>query len=431
MNREKSSELYEEARKYMPAGVNSPVRAFQSVHDTPFYVKKAKGSYLFDMDGNAYLDYVASWGAIILGHAHDGLIEEVKTALEEGTSFGACHPSEIKLARLITEAFPSIELLRLTSSGTEATMSAIRLARGFTGKNNIIKFKGCYHGHVDSLLVKAGSGLATYGIPDSKGIPESLAKCTYIADFNHIDSVRNIVKESKDIACIILEPVMGNMGLILPEKRFLEDVQDICRQEGILLVFDEVITGFRVTYGGAQHIYGIDPDITCLGKIIGGGFPIGAFGGKKEIMDMIAPLGGVYQAGTLSGNPVAVRAGIYVLEYLRKNNDIYSLMDKNIERLKTQLLQIADKYGIPYKINHITGMFTGFFSENNVNDYEAALTSDRAIYEQFFKLMLEEGIFFAPSPFEASFLTASYGEDELLKTINAFEKVFKTIKGTM
>jgi glutamate-1-semialdehyde 2,1-aminomutase len=431
MNREKSSELYEEARKYMPAGVNSPVRAFQSVHDTPFYVKKAKGSYLFDMDGNAYLDYVASWGAIILGHAHDGLIEEVKTALEEGTSFGACHPGEIKLARLITEAFPSIELLRLTSSGTEATMSAIRLARGFTGKNNIIKFKGCYHGHVDSLLVKAGSGLATYGIPDSKGIPESLAKCTYVADFNHIDSVRNIVKESKDIACIILEPVMGNMGLILPEKRFLEDVQDISRQEGILLVFDEVITGFRVTYGGAQHVYGIDPDITCLGKIIGGGFPIGAFGGKKEIMDMIAPLGGVYQAGTLSGNPVAVRAGIYVLEYLRKNNYIYSLMDKNIERLKTQLLQIADKFGIPYKINHITGMFTGFFSENIVNDYEAALMSDRAIYEQFFKLMLEEGIFFAPSPFEASFLTASYGEDEFLKTINAFEKVFKTIKGTM
>jgi len=431
MNRKKSSELYVEAKQYMPAGVNSPVRAFQSVHDTPFYVKNAKGSYLFDVDGNEYLDYVASWGAIILGHAHDGLIDEVKTVLYEGTSFGACHPNEIKLARLIIEAFPSIELLRLTSSGTEATMSAIRLARGYTGKNNIIKFKGCYHGHVDSLLVKAGSGLATYGIPDSKGIPEALARCTYVADFNHIDTVRNIVRENKDIACIILEAVMGNMGLILPEKGFLEDVQDICRQEGILLVFDEVITGFRVTYGGVQHIYGIDPDITCLGKIIGGGFPIGAFGGKKEIMDMIAPLGGVYQAGTLSGNPIAVRAGIYVLEHLRKNSDIYSSMDNNIERLKTQLLQIADKFDIPYKINHITGMFTGFFSENNVNDYEAALTSDRAIYEQFFKLMLEEGIFFAPSPFEASFLTASYGEDELIKTTNAFEKVFKTLKGTI
>ncbi|MCX5806029.1 MAG: glutamate-1-semialdehyde 2,1-aminomutase [Proteobacteria bacterium] len=429
MNREKSSELYAEARKYIPAGVNSPVRAFQSVHDTPFYVKNAKGSYLFDVDGNTYLDYVASWGAIILGHAHDGLIEEVKSALDKGTSFGACHPDEIKLAKLIIEAFPSIDLVRLTSSGTEATMSAIRLARGFTGKNNIIKFKGCYHGHVDSLLVKAGSGLATYGIPDSRGIPDVLAKCTYIADFNHIDTVRNIVRENKDIACVILEPVMGNMGLILPEKGFLEDIQEICRESGILLIFDEVITGFRVTYGGAQHLYGIDPDITCLGKIVGGGFPIGVFGGKKEIMDMIAPLGDVYQAGTLSGNPIAVRAGIYVLEHLKKNSDIYSSMDKNINRLKTQLLQIAEKYGIPYKINNITGMFTGFFSRSPVNDYEAALTSDRAIYEKFFKLMLEEGIFFAPSPFEASFLTDSYGENEIMKTVDACEKVFKTLKG--
>ena len=428
MNRKISNELYTEAKEYMPAGVNSPVRAFQSVHDIPFYVKRAKDSYLFDVDGNTYLDYIASWGAIILGHAHDGLIEEVRTALEDGTSFGACHPNEIKLARLITEAFPSIELLRLTSSGTEATMSAIRLARGFTGKNNIIKFKGCYHGHVDSLLVKAGSGLATYGIPDSRGIPDVLAKCTYVADFNHIDTVRNIVRESKDIACIILEPVMGNMGLILPERGFLEDVQEACKQEGILLIFDEVITGFRVTYGGAQHIYGIEPDITCLGKIIGGGFPIGAFGGRKEIMDMVAPLGGVYQAGTLSGNPIAVRAGIYVLDHLRKNSDVYSLMDNMIDRLKTQLIQIADKFVIPYKINYITGMFTGFFSENNVNDYETALTSDRVIYEQFFKLMLEEGIFFAPSPFEASFLTASYGEVELIKTISAFEKVMKMLK---
>jgi glutamate-1-semialdehyde 2,1-aminomutase len=431
MNREKSNELYAEAKQYMPAGVNSPVRAFQSVHDAPFYVKKAKGSYLFDVDGNTYLDYVASWGAIILGHAHEGLIEEVRAALDEGTSFGACHPNEIKLAKLITEAFPSIELLRLTSSGTEATMSAIRLARGFTGKNNIIKFKGCYHGHVDSLLVKAGSGLATYGIPDSRGIPDVLAKCTYVADFNHIDTVRNIIRANKDIACVILEPVMGNMGLILPEKGFLEDVQDICKKEGVLLVFDEVITGFRVRYGGIQHIYGITPDITCLGKIIGGGFPIGVFGGKKEIMNMIAPLGDVYQAGTLSGNPIAVRAGIYVLEHLRKNSDIYNSMDKNIDGLKTQLVQIADKYGIPYKINHITGMFTGFFSKNNVNDYESALTSDRVFYEQFFKLMLEEGIFFAPSPFEASFLTVSYGENEIMKTVDACEKVFKTLKGIL
>ncbi len=428
MNRKKSSDLYKEAKKYMPAGVNSPVRAFQSVNDTPFYVKRAKGSYIIDVDDNLFLDYVSSWGAIILGHAHDGLANEVKTAIEEGTSFGACHAGEIKIAKLITEAFPSIELLRLTSSGTEATMSAVRLARGFTGKSNIIKFRGCYHGHVDSLLVKAGSGLATYGIPDSKGVPEDIARCTYVAEYNHIDTVKNIIREKKDIACIIMEPVMGNMGVILPEKGFLYDVCSICKDEKILLIFDEVISGFRVAYGGAQHIYGVEPDITCLGKIIGGGFPIGAFGGRKEIMDMLAPSGGVYQAGTLSGNPVAVRAGIYVLEYLRKNGDIYSSMDSNFEILKKELLTIADKFDIPYRINHIKGMFTGFFTDNTVNDYRAAMLSKRLLYEQFFKLMLEEGIFFAPSPFEASFLTACYGEKEIIKTVNAFEKVFKGLK---
>ena len=429
MNREKSSKLYDEAKQCIPGGVNSPVRAFQSVHATPFYVRKATGAYLFDVDGNAYLDYVASWGAIILGHAHDGLANEIKNSLEDGTSFGACHPNEIKLAALVIEAFPSIELLRLTSSGTEATMSAIRLARGYTGKNGIVKFNGCYHGHADSLLVKAGSGLATFGVPDSKGIPEDLARHTYVAEFNDIDTVRAIVDKNKDIACIIMEPIMGNVGLILPAGSFLQDVQEICRKEGILLIFDEVITGFRVAYGGAQYLYGIKPDITCLGKIIGGGFPIGAFGGRREIMNMIAPLGGVYQAGTLSGNPIAVRAGIYVLEYLKKNPAVYEVMNDNIDRLRKELPAIANKNGVPYQINYITGMFTGFFTDRPVNSYDDAFTSNRAVHEMFFKMMLEEGIFFAPSPFEASFLTASHGQEEITRTVETYERVFKSLRG--
>jgi glutamate-1-semialdehyde 2,1-aminomutase len=428
MHRKKSDALYEEARHFIPGGVNSPVRAFLSVDDKPFYVEKGKGAYLFDVDGNAYLDYVSSWGAIILGHADRGLNKEIRVALSDGTSFGTCHPYEIEMARLIAQAFPSIEMVRLTSSGTEATMSAIRLARGFTKKNGVIKFRGCYHGHVDSLLVKAGSGLATYGIPDSSGILKDLAKHTYVADFNHLDTVRNIVKGNKDVACVILEPVMGNMGVILPEKGFLEGIQEICRKEKILLICDEVITGFRVSYGGVQHIYGIEPDITCLGKIIGGGFPIGAFGGKREVMEKVAPLGDVYQAGTLSGNPIAVRAGIYVLKYLRKNKNLYQLMDKRVDELKKNITEIAKKLKIPYRMNSITGMFTGFFSDGDVYDYETAYTASRVMYEKFFKLMLEEGIFFAPSPFEASFITLSHREKEITKTVEAYEKVFKRLK---
>ncbi len=411
----------------MPGGVNSPVRAFQSVHDEPFYVRKGKGAYLYDVDGNSYLDYVASWGAIILGHADDGVTDEVKQAVEDGTSYGACHPYEIEMAKLIAGAFPSIELVRLTSSGTEATMSAIRLARGFTGKSGVIKFRGCYHGHLDSLLVKAGSGLATFGIPDSKGILPDLAKHTYIAEFNNLKSVSAIVEGSQDIACVIVEPIMGNMGVILPNDGFLKGLETICRDRGILLIFDEVITGFRVAYGGAQHIYGIRPDVTCLGKIIGGGFPIGAFGGRKEIMEYLAPLGAVYQAGTLSGNPVAVRAGIYVLTYLREHPEIYAAMHDRVDAIKAVVLEIARRHGVPYRINGITGMFTGFFAEHDVNDDRSAGAADRVIYERFFKGMLEEGIFFAPSPFEASFVTLSHGEKEMTKTADACERVFKRL----
>lgn len=428
MIKENSNKYFNEAKKFMPGGVNSPVRAFQSVHDAPFYVKKGKGAYLYDVDNNVYLDYVASWGAIILGHADDGLVEEIKAALEDGTSFGACHPNEIELARLIADAFPSIELMRLTSSGTEATMSAIRVARGYTGKNGIIKFAGCYHGHVDSLLVKAGSGLTTFCVPDSKGVPDDLAKHTYIADYNNIDSVLGILERNKDIACIIAEPVMGNVGVVLPEAGFLHDLELLCKKEGILFILDEVITGFRVSFGGAQKLYNIKPDLTCLGKIIGGGFPIGLYGGKREIMESVSPLGDVYQAGTLSGNPVAVRAGIYVINYLKNNPDIYDIINKYGNKLKDAIDEISRHFGIPSTINSVTGMFTGFFTVDNVNDYSSAVSSDRSLYERFFKLMLEEGIFFAPSPFEASFITLSHGDDEMSKTIAAYEKVFGKLR---
>lgn len=427
MKKENSDRHFEEAKRCIPGGVNSPVRAFLSVHDRPFYVKRAKGSYLYDADGNTFLDYVASWGAIILGHADEGLIAAVTGALHEGTSYGACHPYEIELARLIVGTFPSMESMRLTTSGTEAAMSALRLARGCTGKNGVIKFRGCYHGHADSLLVKAGSGLATFGIPDSAGVPADLAKHTRVAEFNNLDSVAGIMDESDDIACVIIEPVMGNMGVILPEEGFLKGLESLCRQRGILLIFDEVITGFRVAFGGAQHIYGIDPDLTCLGKIIGGGFPIGAFGGKKKFMDRLAPIGDVYQAGTLSGNPVAVRAGLYVLSFLKENGHVYDRMRETAGRLADQVTRIAARYGVAYHINSMTGMFTGFFSDRDVTGYEAAAASDRGLYERFFKGMLEEGIFFAPSQFEASFITLTSGDAEIQKTINACEKVFRDL----
>jgi len=428
MNRDKSRKYYERARQLMPGGVNSPVRAFFSVKDSPFYVKRGKGAYLFDVDGNKYIDYVSSWGAIILGHAHEGLISEVRDALEEGTSFGACHPYEVEMGELITGAFPGMDMVRLVSSGTEATMSAIRLARGYTGRNGVIKFRGCYHGHGDSLLVKAGSGLATLGVPDSAGVPGDLAAHTYVADFNHLESLSRVVEEKgNEIGCIILEPIMGNMGVIPPQQGFFDGIKRICAERGILLICDEVITGFRVTYGGAQHLYGLEPDLTCLGKIIGGGFPIGAFGGRREIMERLAPLGDVYQAGTLSGNPIAVRAGIYVLKYLR-DHSVYESLRRKVEFLKDRITGIARDGGIDYTINGVTGMFTGFFSGSAVDDYEGAVASDRALYERFFKAMLEEGLFFAPSPFEASFVTEAHGDEELAKTVDAYGKVLRKLK---
>lgn len=430
MSRDNSLALYNRAKRLIPGGVNSPVRAFKSVDDTPFYVKRAKGAYLFDVDGNEYLDFVSSWGAIILGHADDGLTEAIKAAAEDGTSYGACHPHEIEMAQLITDAFPSIERVRLTSSGTEATMSAVRLARGYTKRQGVIKFRGCYHGHVDSLLVRAGSGLATFGVPDSEGIPADLARHTYVAEFNNIDSVKRILEvRGDDIGCLIIEPIMGNMGVIPPAGDFLSEIEKLCRKAGIVFICDEVITGFRVTYGGAQHLYGIDPDITCLGKIIGGGFPVGAFGGKASIMDALSPTGDVYQAGTLSGNPVAARAGIYTLKYLRDHREIYDYLKETGEILQKSVIAQAEKYGIPYTVNTVTGMFTGFFFRGSVDGYEAAITCDRKVYEKFFKLMLAEGIFFAPSQFEASMLTLCHGEREISRTLDSYERVFRAMAG--
>ena len=427
MERTRSEALYDEATTLIPGGVNSPVRAFLSVDAKPFYVARAKGSSLFDVDGNEYLDFVSSWGAIMLGHADEGLVREAQAAVLDGTSFGACHPYEPALARLIVGAFPSMEMVRLTSSGTEATMSAIRVARGATGKPGIIKFRGCYHGHVDSLLVKAGSGLATYGVPDSKGIPDDLARHTYVAEFNHIDTVRRIVKERGDIACLITEPVMGNMGVILPQKGFLEALRDLCDTHRIILIFDEVITGFRIAYGGAQEMYGLRADLTCLGKIIGGGFPIGAFGGRRDLMERLAPLGDIYQAGTLSGNPVAVRAGIHTLSRL-KEGEPYGRLRTTLAGLGTEVRKIAEKLGVPFTINGVTSMFTGFFSHGDVVDYETAVASDRRLYGAFFRAMLDEGIFFAPSQYEAAFLTLAHDDKAVGKTLEAYERVFRKIK---
>jgi glutamate-1-semialdehyde 2,1-aminomutase len=426
MKIDRSILLHERAKGLIPGGVMSPVRAFLSVKATPLYIERAKGPYIFDVDGNSYIDYIASWGAIILGHAPEELVRTVTEALEAGTSFGLCHPYEIELASLIREAFPSMELLRLTSSGTEAVMSAIRLARAYTGRRGIIKLRGCYHGHMDSLLVRAGSGLATYGLPASSGVTEDTTRYTFLADFNDLSSIERIIEEhSKEIACLILEPIMGNMGVICPQPSFLKGTERVCREHGILLIFDEVITGFRVTYGGAQHLFGVTPDLTCLGKIVGGGFPLAAFGGKREIMERLAPLGDVYQAGTLSGNPVGVRAGLYVLRYLREHREIYRRMEEQVRLMEEEVKGIARRFRIPYNVNGTTGMFTGFFAEGKVANYEEALRARTDLYERFFKLMLEEGVLFAPSQFEAAFLTASHTSEEIEKTLRAFHRVFE------
>lgn len=420
----KSATLYERAQLSIPGGVNSPVRAFRAVGGTPLFIESAKGAQIFDSDGNAFIDYVASWGPMILGHAHPAIIEAIRVAAERGTSYGAPTEIEIELAEEIRSAFPSIERVRLVSSGTEATMSAIRLARAFTGRDRILKFEGCYHGHADSLLVKAGSGLATFGTPDSAGVPEDFARNTIVLPFNDTSAVRTTLEEQGDlIACIIVEPIAGNMGCVPPRPDYLESVRELTRRYGVLLIFDEVITGFRVAYGGAQEMFGIKSDLTCLGKIIGGGLPVGAFGGRADVMERLAPLGPAYQAGTLSGNPLAVSAGLAILRLLRELKP-YEELERRGRMLEEGLASAAGEAGINSTVNRVGSMLTAFFAEGQVIDWPTAKSADTKKYARFFRAMLEEGVYLAPSQFECAFVSYAHTEDVIDKTLTAARRAF-------
>ena len=411
----------------IPGGVNSPVRAFKAVGVPPIFIERAKGSKIFDVDGNEYIDYVGSWGPMILGHAHPKIVTALKKIISKGTSYGAPTFLEIELANKVKKAFPSIELIRMVSSGTEAVMSAIRVARGYTGRIKMIKFEGCYHGHSDGLLVKAGSGAMTFGIPDSLGIPEDLAKHTLTASYNNLESVKALITQyPEQIACIIVEPIAGNMGVVLPERGFLEGLRKVCEEKGILLIFDEVISGFRAAYGGAQELYKMKADMTCLGKIIGGGLPVGAYGGRKAIMERVSPLGGVYQAGTLSGNPLAMTAGIATLELL-KAKKVYQDLEKKTLYLTEKISECAEERGIPFSINRAIGMFTLFFTEGPVRDYRTAKTSDTKRFSQFFIEMMNEGVYLPPSQFEAWFISLAHTQKDLDKTIEACDTAFRKI----
>ncbi len=429
MRVDRSRALFEEAKKYIPGGVNSPVRAFKSVGDVPRFIAKAKGSHIWDVDGNEYIDYVCSWGPMILGHAHPSVVEGIKEQAEKGTSYGAPTELEVELAKMIVDLVPSVEKVRMVNSGTEATMSAIRLARGYTGRNKVIKFEGGYHGHVDALLVKAGSGLTTFGVPTSPGIPEDFAKHTITVPFNDIDALKKVVDEvGDDVAAVIMEPVMANAGLIIPEPGFLEKVRELTAEKGIILIFDEVITGFRLSLGGAQEYFGITPDLSCFGKIIGGGLPVGAFGGKAEIMDYLAPEGPVYQAGTLSGNPLAMVAGIRTLRELQKPG-VYDELRKKTEKLSEGLKEAAKSAGIYDKLcfKQIESISIVYFTPVDVKNYKDALTSNTEAYAKFFRKMLEQGVYLAPSQFEVAFMSTAHTDEDIEKTVKAAEVAFKEV----
>lgn len=424
MKTTKSQQLFVEAQRYIPGGVNSPVRAFKSVGGQPLFIATAKGAYLWDADGNKFIDYVCSWGPMILGHAPGAVVKAIQRAAARGTSYGAPTELEVRLAKMISEAVPSMEQVRLVSSGTEAVMSAIRLARGYTRRDTILKFDGCYHGHSDYLLARAGSGVATLGLPDSPGVPADFAKHTLTAPYNDIRSVKSLVEaHAKDLACIIVEPVAGNMGVVPPSPDFLPALRELTRACGALLIFDEVITGFRVHYGGAQTLFGITPDLTCLGKIIGGGLPVGAYGGRRDIMRWVAPAGPVYQAGTLSGNPLAVTAGIETLKAL-KGAGIYKKLEVKSAMLAEGLGRAAKQAGVPYTQTRVGSMLCGFFTDQPVVDYASAKRSDTQRYAKFFRGMLERGVYFAPSQFEATFLSTAHSDVDIKKTIAAAQAVF-------
>lgn len=418
----RSQELFLEAQRYLPGGVNSPVRAFKAVGGTPPFIVKGKGSKIYDADGNEFIDYVCSWGPLILGHSHPKVVSALKQAVERGTSFGAPTELEIALAKMITSAIPSIEMIRFVNSGTEATMTALRLARAFTRRDKIVKFSGGYHGHADGLLVKGGSGLATLSLPSSPGVPASYAQNTLVAPYNNTEAVAQLFQEyPKEIAAVIVEPVAANMGVVLPEPGFMANLRKLTTDYGALLIFDEVITGFRVAYGGAQTIYGILPDLTCLGKIIGGGLPVGAYGGKKEIMDMISPTGPVYQAGTLSGNPLAMTAGIETLKVLCQEG-VYESLERAATLLEEGIVEIVSSLNLMLNVSRFASLLTIFFTERPVVNYESVSAADTVLFAKFFQQMLIQGIYWPPSQFEAAFVSLAHSDDNIQQTIRAIEK---------
>jgi len=420
MHLEKSIELYTKGQKHMVGAVNSPVRAFKSVGGVPVFIDHAKGSKIIDVDGNEYIDLVLSYGPMILGHRHEKVERSIKKALKKGYTFGASTNKEIKLAKMVCDAFPGMDKVRFVNSGTEAVLSAIRLARAYTGHNKIIKFSGCYHGHMDALLVAAGSGLATLSLPGSAGVPDEAVKNTLIAEYNNLDSVQKHIDENEDIAAVIIEPIAGNMGVIQPSQEFIQKLRSITEEKGILLIADEVMTGFRSKFGGAQEILEIEADITCLGKVIGGGFPVGAYGARNEIMNMVAPLGAMYQAGTLSGNPIAMACGIATLKELKKQNP-YKSFNKKAAKIKDMLLAAADKHGVALQVNHFGSMINPFFTDKEVTDFSSAQTCNTQSFKVFFWQMMEHGVFLPPSQFEAWFLSSALDKKDLEKIAKAID----------
>ena len=422
-----SQSLFEQAVKIIPGGVNSPVRACKSVGADPLFIERGEGCLIYDADGNRFIDYIGSWGPLILGHRHPAVVDAITAVLERGTSFGAPTDLEIQLAEMVIEAVASVDLVRMVNSGTEATMSAIRLARGVTGRDLVIKFDGCYHGHADTLLVAAGSGVATLGIPGSPGVPEAVAQSTVSLPFNDIEAIKKVMADKGDkVACVVVEPVAGNMGLVAPEDGFLKTLRELTEMHGTVLIFDEVMTGFRVAYGGAQSLYDIRPDLTCFGKVIGGGLPVAAYGGKKEIMSQIAPQGSIYQAGTLSGNPLAMAAGIATLKQLQKPG-VYEALNERSKRLITGLGQAANKASVAARVGHVGSMMGMFFTDRNVANFEDAKTCDLELFSNFYQGMRQHGIYIAPSQFEVLFLSTAHSDEHVDATIDAAQQVLEKL----
>lgn len=426
MNHTKSDQWFELAKQRIPGGVDSPVRAFSSVGQNPIFVDHAKGSHVFDVDGNDYIDFICSWGPMILGHAHPELTKQMQEVIEKGISYGLCAPQEVELAQLICEAYDGVDMVRMVNSGTEATMSAIRVARGYTNRDSILKFEGCYHGHHDAMLVKSGSGTLTFHTPTSPGVPEDVIKHTLVCVYNDIDSVKQCVREHPgEIACVIIEPIAGNMGVVPANKDFLQQLRTLCDEEGIVLIFDEVITGFRVAYGGAAQYYGVTPDMACFGKIIGAGLPVGAYGGSKELMQMVSPSGPIYQAGTLSGNPLAMHLGVRLLTYLKQHPEVYIELNQKGTYLKDGLHQVLQAVQVPHQIHQVGSLLTLFFTENPIQSFQDVQSMDEGMFQRYFQALFEQGILLAPSAYEAMFLSMAHTYEELDQCIEAVRTACK------